>query len=157
MTNQVLDDVLKDCNITRDDIQAAWFSNAMWGLYSFQHSIRASASTTRDQKLSKPNKLSPVLDSESFKGNRYPLYTNAHMNMKNIVESSFSATATRTCAITHTNRICNGNGATSVTFHSARKRPRVDLDALICWNEFVGIVSFKMLGVLFYLHFLERK
>ena len=115
--------------IGRPTSAAGTIANNMTG--SFQHSIRASASTTRDQKLSKPNKLSPVLDSESFKGNRYPLYTNAHMNMKNIVESSFSATATRTCAITHTNRICNGNGATSVTFHSARKRPRVDLDALI--------------------------
>jgi len=46
MTNQVLDDVLKDCNITRDDIQAAWFSNAMWGLYSFQHSIRGQVALT---------------------------------------------------------------------------------------------------------------
>ncbi len=40
MTREVLDDVLRDCDLTRDDIEAAWFSNTTWGLYSFQHSIR---------------------------------------------------------------------------------------------------------------------
>lgn len=46
MTGQVLEDVLKDCDLTRDDIQAAWFSNAFWGLYSFQHSIRGQVALT---------------------------------------------------------------------------------------------------------------
>jgi len=46
MTGLVLDEVLKDCNLTREDIQAAWFSNAMWGLYSFQHSIRGQVALT---------------------------------------------------------------------------------------------------------------
>lgn len=46
MTGQVLEEVLKDCNLTRDDIEAAWFSNAMWGLYSFQHSIRGQVALT---------------------------------------------------------------------------------------------------------------
>ena len=46
MTGLALEDVLKDGNLTRDDIQAAWFSNAMWGLYSFQHSIRGQVALT---------------------------------------------------------------------------------------------------------------
>ena len=46
MTGLVLDDTLKDCGITRDDIQAAWFSNSMWGLYAFQHSIRGQVALT---------------------------------------------------------------------------------------------------------------
>jgi acetyl-CoA acetyltransferase len=46
MTGLVLDDVLKDCTLTRDDIQAAWFSNTGWGIYSFQHSIRGQVALT---------------------------------------------------------------------------------------------------------------
>ena len=46
MTGQVLEDVLKDCDLSRDDIEAAWFSNTMWGLYSFQHSIRGQVALT---------------------------------------------------------------------------------------------------------------
>lgn len=46
MTGQVLEDVLRDCNLTRDNIEAAWFSNTMWGLYSFQHSIRGQVALT---------------------------------------------------------------------------------------------------------------
>jgi len=46
MTGQALDDVLKDCNLTRDDIQAAWFSNTGWGIYSFQHAIRGQVAMT---------------------------------------------------------------------------------------------------------------
>ena len=46
MTGLVLDDTLKDCGITRNDIQAAWFSNSMWGLYAFQHSIRGQVALT---------------------------------------------------------------------------------------------------------------
>ncbi len=46
MTGEVLDDILKDCNLTRDDIQAAWFSNTGWGIYSFQHAIRGQVAMT---------------------------------------------------------------------------------------------------------------
>lgn len=40
MTGQALEKALEDCGLARDDIQAAWFSNTGWGIYSFQHSIR---------------------------------------------------------------------------------------------------------------------
>lgn len=46
MTGLVLEDVLKNCDLTRDDIQAAWFSNCMWGLYSFQHCVRGQVALT---------------------------------------------------------------------------------------------------------------
>ena len=46
MAGLVLEEVLKDCDLTRDDIQAAWFSNTMWGLYDFQHSIRGQVALT---------------------------------------------------------------------------------------------------------------
>ncbi len=40
MTGEALETVLKDCGLAREDIQAAWFSNAYWGLFSDQHGIR---------------------------------------------------------------------------------------------------------------------
>lgn len=46
MTGLVLKEVLDDCGLTREDIQAAWFSNTMWGLYAFQHSIRGQVALT---------------------------------------------------------------------------------------------------------------
>jgi acetyl-CoA acyltransferase len=46
MAGLVLEDVLKDSDLSRDDIQAAWFSNTMWGLYEFQHSIRGQVALT---------------------------------------------------------------------------------------------------------------
>jgi acetyl-CoA acetyltransferase len=46
MTGLVLEEVLKDCDLSREDIEAAWFSNTMWGLYSFQHSIRGQVALT---------------------------------------------------------------------------------------------------------------
>jgi acetyl-CoA acetyltransferase len=46
MTGLVLDEVLKDCSLSREDIQAAWFSNTMWGLYDFQHCIRGQVALT---------------------------------------------------------------------------------------------------------------
>jgi len=46
MTGLVLEGVLKDCDLGRDDIEAAWFSNTMWGLYSFQHSVRGQVALT---------------------------------------------------------------------------------------------------------------
>jgi len=46
MTGLVLDAVLKDCDLTRDNIQAAYFSNCLWGLYSFQHCVRGQVALT---------------------------------------------------------------------------------------------------------------
>ncbi len=46
MAGLVLDDVLKDCDLTREDIEAAWFSNTCWGIYSNQHSIRGQVALT---------------------------------------------------------------------------------------------------------------
>lgn len=40
LTREALDLVLLDCGLTKDAIQAAWFSNSAWGQYSFQHCIR---------------------------------------------------------------------------------------------------------------------
>lgn len=40
MTGNSLENVLKDCNLTRKDIEAAWFSNTGWGMSDFQHCIR---------------------------------------------------------------------------------------------------------------------
>lgn len=40
LTGEALDLVLKDCDLKKDDIEAAWFSNCFWGMYAFQHSIR---------------------------------------------------------------------------------------------------------------------
>jgi acetyl-CoA acetyltransferase len=40
LTGMVLDPLFKDSGLTRENIQAAWFSNAYWGLFSDQHGIR---------------------------------------------------------------------------------------------------------------------
>jgi acetyl-CoA acetyltransferase len=40
LTGEALEQVLKDCDVARDDIQAAWFANSYWGLYTMQHGIR---------------------------------------------------------------------------------------------------------------------
>lgn len=40
MTGQSLELALKDCGLERADIEAAWFSNAGWGMSEFQHCIR---------------------------------------------------------------------------------------------------------------------
>jgi len=40
LTGEALDLVLKDCGLSLDDIEAAWFSNSSWGIASFQHCIR---------------------------------------------------------------------------------------------------------------------
>jgi acetyl-CoA acyltransferase len=39
LTGEALELVLKDCGLSRDDIEAAWFSNSAWG-FQFQHCIR---------------------------------------------------------------------------------------------------------------------
>ena len=46
LTGEALDAVLKDCELSKEDIEAAWFSNTMWGMYSFQHSIRGQVALT---------------------------------------------------------------------------------------------------------------
>ena len=46
LTGMSLDLVLKDCDLTMDSIQAAWFSNSSWGLFEFQHSIRGQVALT---------------------------------------------------------------------------------------------------------------
>ncbi|MFZ5595912.1 MAG: thiolase family protein [Bacillota bacterium] len=40
LTGEALEITLKDCGLTRKEIEAAWFSNSTWGLHSDQHSIR---------------------------------------------------------------------------------------------------------------------
>ena len=40
MTGEALDLVLKDCDLTREDLEAAWFSNSGWGGAEGQNSIR---------------------------------------------------------------------------------------------------------------------
>jgi acetyl-CoA acetyltransferase len=46
MTGEALELVLEDCGLTRDDIEASWFSNTGWGMYTFQHSIRGQVALT---------------------------------------------------------------------------------------------------------------
>ena len=46
LTGEALELVLKDCGLTRDDIEAAWFSNTGWGMYTFQHAIRGQVALT---------------------------------------------------------------------------------------------------------------
>ena len=40
LTGMSLNLVLKDSDLTIDDIESAWFSNSSWGMSEFQHSIR---------------------------------------------------------------------------------------------------------------------
>ncbi|MGB9499050.1 MAG: thiolase family protein [Dissulfuribacterales bacterium] len=40
LTGESLQKVLKDCDLTIKDIEAAWFSNTGWGMSDFQHCIR---------------------------------------------------------------------------------------------------------------------
>jgi acetyl-CoA acetyltransferase len=40
LTGEALEVVLRDCGLERKDIQAAWFGNSFWGIFSFQHGIR---------------------------------------------------------------------------------------------------------------------
>jgi len=40
LTGETLQLVLKDCGLSIEDIEAAWFSNCSWGIYDFQHCIR---------------------------------------------------------------------------------------------------------------------
>ncbi|MFX1571788.1 MAG: thiolase family protein, partial [Promethearchaeota archaeon] len=40
MTGESVELTLKDCELDKKDIQAAWFSNSGWGQSEFQHCIR---------------------------------------------------------------------------------------------------------------------
>ena len=40
LTGEALELVLKDSGLERSDIEAAWFSNSYWGLYTMQHGVR---------------------------------------------------------------------------------------------------------------------
>jgi acetyl-CoA acetyltransferase len=40
LTGEALEAVLKDSGLERSDIQAAWFANSYWGMYTMQHGIR---------------------------------------------------------------------------------------------------------------------
>ncbi len=46
LTGNALDEVLKDSDLSRKDIEAAWFSNTAWGIYTFQHAIRGQVALT---------------------------------------------------------------------------------------------------------------
>ncbi|MHA1344096.1 MAG: thiolase family protein, partial [Promethearchaeota archaeon] len=40
LTGEVLQSVKKDCEVSSEDIEAAWFSNSGWGMRDNQHCIR---------------------------------------------------------------------------------------------------------------------
>jgi acetyl-CoA acetyltransferase len=40
LTGEALELVLSDSGLGRDDVEAAWFSNSYWGMYTMQHGIR---------------------------------------------------------------------------------------------------------------------
>jgi len=40
MTAEAMEDLFRDVSIDKKDIEAAWFSNAAWGIYNGQHCIR---------------------------------------------------------------------------------------------------------------------
>ena len=40
LTGEALERVLADCELTRGDLEAAWFANSYWGMYTMQHGIR---------------------------------------------------------------------------------------------------------------------
>jgi acetyl-CoA acetyltransferase len=46
LTGESLKLALGDCNLTLDDLQAAWFANSGWGISEFQHSIRGQVALT---------------------------------------------------------------------------------------------------------------
>ena len=46
LTGESLKLVLADCNLTLDDLEAAWFANSGWGISEFQHSIRGQVALT---------------------------------------------------------------------------------------------------------------
>ncbi len=57
LAGEALEEVLKDAGLVRSDIEAAWFSNTGWGMYTFQHSIRGQVALTANgiQKIPMTN------------------------------------------------------------------------------------------------------
>ncbi len=46
LTGEALKAVLADCDLTMQDLEAAWFSNTGWGISDFQHGIRGQVALT---------------------------------------------------------------------------------------------------------------
>ena len=46
LAGEALTEVFADSGLTKNDIEAAWFSNTGWGMYTFQHSIRGQVALT---------------------------------------------------------------------------------------------------------------
>jgi acetyl-CoA acetyltransferase len=40
LTAEALERVLSDAGLSREDIEAAWFGNSYWGMYTMQHGVR---------------------------------------------------------------------------------------------------------------------
>jgi len=40
LTGEALERVLSDCGLRREDVEAAWFANSYWGMYTMQHGVR---------------------------------------------------------------------------------------------------------------------
>jgi acetyl-CoA acetyltransferase len=40
LAGEALELALSDCGLGRDDVEAAWFANSYWGMYTMQHGIR---------------------------------------------------------------------------------------------------------------------
>ncbi|MHA2051759.1 MAG: thiolase family protein, partial [Promethearchaeota archaeon] len=40
MTGESAENALKDCGLSKGDLEAAWFSNSGWGQSEYQHCIR---------------------------------------------------------------------------------------------------------------------
>ncbi len=60
MTGESFQLALDDCGLTRDDIQAAWFSNSGWGMSEFQHTIRGQVALS----VNKLDKI-PIINVEN--------------------------------------------------------------------------------------------
>jgi len=43
---EVIESLLRDCPVRKEDIEAAWFSNSFWGILTGQHSIRGQVALT---------------------------------------------------------------------------------------------------------------
>lgn len=69
MAGLVLDDVLKDCDLTREDIEAAWFSNTCWGIFSSATAlIRAGRRSSASSAVSSPRLAAWPPTSPAFHG-----------------------------------------------------------------------------------------
>jgi acetyl-CoA acyltransferase len=46
LVGESLEAALKDASLSRDDIEAAWFGNSTWGIFSYQHCVRGPVALT---------------------------------------------------------------------------------------------------------------